>query len=104
VAKAPENGEFRFSLARAYEKPRRIPESLAAYEAYLKRAGDSDPKAKVVREQLAIAKKAPGRAKPDGSAPRARRKGVNTMRCFRTLVLTTLVLARLGSRLLAIAC
>jgi tetratricopeptide (TPR) repeat protein len=58
VAKAPENGEFRFSLAQAYEKLDRIPESLAAYEAYLKRAGDSDPKAKVVREQLAIAKKA----------------------------------------------
>lgn len=58
VAKAPDNGEFRFSLAQAYEKLDRIPESLAAYEAYLKRAGDSDPRAKVVRERLAVAKKA----------------------------------------------
>jgi len=58
VAKAPDNGEFRFSLAQAYEKLDRIPESLAAYEAYLKRAGGSDPRAKVVRERLAIAKKA----------------------------------------------
>jgi tetratricopeptide (TPR) repeat protein len=58
VAKAPDNGEFRFSLAQAYEKLDRIPESLAAYEAYLKRAGDSDPRAKVVRERLEIAKKA----------------------------------------------
>jgi tetratricopeptide (TPR) repeat protein len=58
VARAPENGEFRFSLAQAYEKLDRIPESLAAYEAYLQRAGDSDPRAKVVRERLAIAKKA----------------------------------------------
>jgi tetratricopeptide (TPR) repeat protein len=58
VARAPENGEFRFSLAQAYEKLDRIPESLAAYEAYLKRAGSSDPRAKVVQERLAIAKKA----------------------------------------------
>jgi len=58
VARAPENGEFRFGLAQAYEKLDRIPESLAAYEAYLQRAGDSDPRAKVVRERLAIAKKA----------------------------------------------
>jgi tetratricopeptide (TPR) repeat protein len=58
VARAPENGEFRFSLAQAYEKLDRIPESLAAYEAYLQRAGESDPRAKVVRERLAIAKKA----------------------------------------------
>ncbi len=58
VARAPENGEFRFSLAQAYEKLDRIPESLAAYEAYLQRAGASDPRAKVVRERLAIAKKA----------------------------------------------
>lgn len=58
VAKAPENGEFRFSLAQAYEKADRIPESLAAYEAYLQRASETDPRAKVVRERLAIAKKA----------------------------------------------
>jgi tetratricopeptide (TPR) repeat protein len=58
VAKAPDNGEFRFSLAQAYEKLDRIPESLAAYEAYLMRAKDSDPRAKVVRERLAVAKKA----------------------------------------------
>ncbi len=58
VAKAPENGEFRFSLAQAYEKLDRILESLAAYEAYLKRAGAADPRAKVVRERLAVAKKA----------------------------------------------
>ncbi len=58
VSRAPDNGEFRFSLAQAYEKLDRIPESLAAYEAYLQRAGASDPRAKVVRERLAIAKKA----------------------------------------------
>jgi hypothetical protein len=58
VAKAPENSDYRFSLAQAYEKLDRIPESLAAYEAYLKRAGADDPKAKVVRERLAVAKKA----------------------------------------------
>jgi tetratricopeptide (TPR) repeat protein len=58
VATAPDNGEFRFSLAQAYEKLDRIPESLAAYEAYLQRAADSDPRAKVVRERLAVAKKA----------------------------------------------
>ncbi len=58
VAKAPENGEFRFSLAQAYEKLDRIPESLAVYEAYLQRAPRSDPRAKVVRERLEIAKKA----------------------------------------------
>jgi predicted Zn-dependent protease len=58
VARAPDNGEFRFSLAQAYEKLDRIPESLAAYEAYLQRAGESDPRAKVVRERLAVAKKA----------------------------------------------
>ncbi len=58
VARAPENGDFRFSLAQAYERLDRIPESLAAYEAYLQKAGDSDPRAKVVRERLAVAKKA----------------------------------------------
>ena len=57
VARAPENGDFRFSLAQAYEKLDRIPESLAAYEAYLQRAAPSDPRAKVVRERLAVAKK-----------------------------------------------
>jgi tetratricopeptide (TPR) repeat protein len=58
VARAPENGDFRFSLAQAYEKLDRIPESLAAYEAYLQRAGEADPRAKVVRERLTIARKA----------------------------------------------
>jgi tetratricopeptide (TPR) repeat protein len=57
VAKAPENGDFRFSLAQAYEKLDRVPESLAAYEAYLKYANPSDPRAKVVRERLDVAKK-----------------------------------------------
>jgi tetratricopeptide (TPR) repeat protein len=71
VARAPENGEFRFSLAQAYEKLDRIPESLAAYEAYLKRAGASDPRAKVVRERLAIAK----RALAERSQTGERRKG-----------------------------
>lgn len=58
VAKEPDNGDYRFSLAQAYEKLDRIPESLAAYDAYLKHAGAADPRAKVVRERLAIAKKA----------------------------------------------
>jgi predicted Zn-dependent protease len=58
VARAPDNGDFRFSLAQAYEKLDRIPESLAAYEAYLQHAGPSDPRAKVVRERLEVAKKA----------------------------------------------
>ena len=40
VAKAPANGDFRFSLAQAYEKADRIPESLKAYEAYLEHASD----------------------------------------------------------------
>jgi tetratricopeptide (TPR) repeat protein len=57
VAKAPDKAEYRFSLAQAYEKLDRIPESFAAYEAYLERADASDPRAKVVRERLAIAKK-----------------------------------------------
>jgi predicted Zn-dependent protease len=58
VARAPDNGDFRFSLAQAYEKLDRVPESLAAYEAYLQHASASDPRAKVVRERLAVAKKA----------------------------------------------
>jgi tetratricopeptide (TPR) repeat protein len=58
VARAPENGDFRFSLAQAYEKLDRVPESLAAYEAYLKYANASDPRAKVVRDRLEVAKKA----------------------------------------------
>ncbi len=58
VARAPENGDFRFSLAQAYEKLDRIEDSLAAYEAYLQHAREADPRAKVVRERLAIAKKA----------------------------------------------
>lgn len=57
VARAPDNGDFRFSLAQAYEKLDRIPESLAAYEAYLQHASPSDPRAKVVRERLEVAKK-----------------------------------------------
>lgn len=70
VARAPDNGEFRFSLAQAYEKLDRIPESLAAYEAYLQRAGQSDPRAKVVRERLAIAKKALAEQNPTGGGAR----------------------------------
>lgn len=58
VAKAPSNGDFRFSLAQAYEKADRISESLQAYEAYLEHADAGDPRAKVVRERLAVAKKA----------------------------------------------
>jgi predicted Zn-dependent protease len=58
VARAPDNGDFRFSLAQAYEKLDRIPESLAAYEAYLQHASPADPRAKVVRDRLEIAKKA----------------------------------------------
>lgn len=57
VARAPDNGDFRFSLAQAYEKLDRIPESLAAYDAYLKHASPTDPRAKVVRERLEVAKK-----------------------------------------------
>jgi tetratricopeptide (TPR) repeat protein len=56
VARDPDNGDFRFSLAQAYEKSDRIPESLSAYEAYLEHASPDDARAKVVRERLAIAK------------------------------------------------
>jgi tetratricopeptide (TPR) repeat protein len=58
VAREPENGDFRFSLAQAYEKLDRVEESLEAYDAYLEHARPDDAREKVVRRQLAIAKKA----------------------------------------------
>jgi len=58
VARDPENGDYRFSLAQAYEKLQRVPESLAAYDAYLEHARPDDTRAAVVRKQLEIAKKA----------------------------------------------
>jgi tetratricopeptide (TPR) repeat protein len=58
VAREPANGDFRFSLAQAYEKLDRVEESLDAYDAYLEHARPDDARAKVVRRQLAIAKKA----------------------------------------------
>ena len=58
VTRAPENGDFRFSLAQAYEKSDRIEESLSSYEAYLEHTDASDTRAKLVRERLSIAKKA----------------------------------------------
>ena len=58
MAREPTNGDFRFSLAQAYEKLDRIEESLAAYDAYLEHARPDDRRAEVVRKQLAIAKKA----------------------------------------------
>ena len=75
VARAPENGDFRFSLAQAYEKLDRIPESLAAYEAYLQRASDSDPRAKVVREGLAVARKALAEQHQTGQTGERRKSG-----------------------------
>lgn len=57
VSQAPDNGDFRFSLAQAYEKLDRIPESLAAYEAYLQHASPADPRANVIRQRLEVAKK-----------------------------------------------
>ena len=54
----PTNGDFHFSLAQAYEKLDRIEESLDAYDAYLENAGPDDKRAKIVRRQLEIAKKA----------------------------------------------
>ena len=67
VARDPENGDFRFSLAQAYEKSDRIAESLSTYEAYLEHAAASDARAKVVRERLAIAKKALAKRQTRGS-------------------------------------
>ena len=58
VAREPTNGDFHFSLAQAYEKLDRIEESLDAYDAYLENAGPDDKRAKIVRRQLEIAKKA----------------------------------------------
>jgi len=58
VARAPENGDFRFSLAQAYEKLDRVEESLDAYDAYLEHARPDDTRARIVRRQLEIAKKA----------------------------------------------
>ncbi|HSF19183.1 MAG TPA: tetratricopeptide repeat protein [Vicinamibacteria bacterium] len=58
VAVEPTNGDFRFSLAQAYEKADRVSESLDAYQAYLEHASPNDPRAAVVRERLAIARRA----------------------------------------------
>lgn len=58
VVREPDNGDFRFSLAQAYEKLDRIPESLDAYEAYLARAREDDERAVIVRRQLELAKQA----------------------------------------------
>lgn len=58
VARDGQNGDFRFSLAQAYEKLDRVEESLDAYSAYLEHARPGDPRAPVVRKQLEIAKKA----------------------------------------------
>ena len=58
VVREPANGDFRFSLAQAYEKLDRVEESLDAYDAYLEHARPDDARARIVRRQLAIAKKA----------------------------------------------
>lgn len=58
VALQPTNGDFRFSLAQAYEKLDRIEESLDAYDAYLEHARPDDARAEPIRRQLEIAKKA----------------------------------------------
>lgn len=58
VAREPANGDFRFSLAQAYEKLDRVEDSFDAYDAYLEHARPDDARAKVVRRQLEIAKKA----------------------------------------------
>ncbi len=58
VAAAPDNGDYQFSLAQTYEELDRIPESLAAYEAYVQHARPDDPRAPIVRKQLELAKKA----------------------------------------------
>ncbi len=58
VAAAPDNGDYQFSLAQTYEELDRIPESLAAYEAYVQHARPDDTRAPIVRKQLELAKKA----------------------------------------------
>ena len=58
VAAAPDNGDYHFSLAQTYEELDRIPESLAAYEAYVQHARPDDTRAPIVRKQLELAKKA----------------------------------------------
>ncbi len=58
VAAAPDNGDYHFSLAQTYEELDRIPESLAAYEAYVQHARPDDARAPIVRKQLELAKKA----------------------------------------------
>ena len=58
VARAPSNGDYRFSLAQAYEKLDRVEESLDAYSEYLEHARADDARAKVVRRQLELARKA----------------------------------------------
>ena len=58
VAAAPDNGDYHFSLAQIYEELDRIPESLAAYEAYVQHARPDDARAPIVRKQLELAKKA----------------------------------------------
>ena len=58
VAREPTSGDFRFSLAQAYEKLDRVEESLDAYAEYLEHARPGDSRADVVRRQLEIARKA----------------------------------------------
>ena len=58
VAAAPDNVDYHFSLAQTYEELDRIPESLAAYEAYVQHARPDDARAPIVRKQLELAKKA----------------------------------------------
>ena len=58
VAREPTNGDFRFSLAQAYEKLDRVEDSLDAYDTYLEHARSDDERAKIVRHQLEFAKKA----------------------------------------------
>ena len=58
VARDPTNGDFHFSLAQAYEKLDRIEDSLHTYDTYLEHARPDDERAKIVRRQLEIAKKA----------------------------------------------
>lgn len=58
VAREPGNGDFRFSLAQAYEKLDRVEDSLDAYSDYLEHARADDQRAAVVRKQLEIARKA----------------------------------------------
>ncbi len=58
VAREPTNGDFHFSLAQAYEKLDRVEDSLDAYDTYLEHARPDDERAKIVRRQLEMAKKA----------------------------------------------